>query len=38
VAWKMAMTLRELWNQCQEDQPVKTRKPTSLEAFRALYD
>jgi hypothetical protein len=37
IAWKMAMTLRELWNQCHNYE-VKAHKPTSLESYRALFD
>lgn len=38
IAWKMSMTLRELWNQCQGHTKMPVRKPTSLETFRNLYD
>lgn len=37
VAWKMAMTLRELWNQCQEVK-IKAHKPSTLESYRNLFD
>jgi len=37
IAWKMAMTLRELWNQCHT-QEVKAHKPSTLESYRALFD
>jgi len=37
TAWKMAMTLRELWNQCQQ-QEIKAHKPSTLESYRALFD
>lgn len=38
TAWKMAMTLRELWNQCHCEQAPKAHKPSSLESYRALFD
>jgi hypothetical protein len=39
TAWKMAMTLRELWNQCHSYsiQP-QAHKPSTLESYRALFD
>jgi hypothetical protein len=39
TAWKMAMTLRELWNQCHSySQQPQVHKPSTLESYRALFD
>jgi hypothetical protein len=38
TAWKMAMTLRELWNQCHNYTSPPAAKPSTLETYRALFD
>jgi hypothetical protein len=37
VAWKMSMTLRELWQQCHAVK-MPAHKPSTLESYRALFD
>jgi hypothetical protein len=38
TAWKMSMTLRELWNQCHNYNAPVAALPSRLETYRALFD